>query len=572
MSPRTLARLTLGALAAVVGLAPVLAPAPAHAGQVGSTLSITGAGRVEVVEGSLEDDGAYACDRTTNLDHRVTVTCPRIRNEEPFEAWIWLRPSLFGVPSGWEFVEWQGCDETRPNSNGTRDCAVHSGAFTSVERYPNAVFRDVDPPQVTGFNATQVVNEQGRFKFTWSASGAVATHCKLDSGAWENCASPRTLTLPEGSHLFAVRAEDSSGNLSGSHGLQVHSIDTAFTATPPKLSNSRTADFAFASAGGTAFDCVLDGYPFTCDSGEGHFLDLADGPHTLSVAGRNGTWVDPVPARYEWTVDATAPETTLTGGPVEGSTTFDTTATFSLDAPGATAFSCTLDGAATACDRGQVVLDGLAPGPHRFEAAARDGAGNHDQTPAVRRWSVGARDRTAPDTTLTGGPADGSVVTTPNATFEVGTTEPGSRTTCTLDGAGLPCPAGPLALTGLAPGTHVLTATATDAAGNTDPSAATRTWTVPVPAASLKRKGSTLSLRVRDARRLALVVATGKKPGKVKVYAGKRLVRTLSLKRSTPTQVVDVTTFAGPWSGKVRVVVVSKRRTVRVEGVAAPTR
>lgn len=572
MSPRTFARLALGALAVVTGLAPVVTATPAHAGQVGVTIGITGAGRVEVVEGSIEDGGGTACDRTTNLDHRVTLTCARIRNEEPFEAWVWLRPSFFGVPAGWEFVEWQGCDETRSNSNGTRDCAVHSGAFSTDDKYPVAVFRDVDPPKITGFNATQVVNEQGRFKFAFSASGAVALHCQLDSGTWENCTSPRTLTLPAGSHTFAVRSEDASGNLSFTHSLQVHSIDTAFTATPAKVSNSRTADFAFTSQGGNAFDCTLDGYPFTCDSGQGHFSDLADGPHTLFVAGRNGTWVDPVPAHYEWTVDATAPETTLTGGPPEGTTTTDATATFTLDGPGAADFSCTIDGALTPCDRGQVRLERLTPGTHVFEAAARDAAGNRDQTPARRTWIVRAADTTAPDTTLTGGPADGSIVTTPSATFAIGTTETGSRTTCTLDGANLPCAAGTLALTGLAPGTHVLTATATDAAGNTDATAATRTWTVPVPAASLKRKGATLSLRVHDARRLALVVGTGKKPGKVKVYAGKRLVKTLSLKRSTPTQVVDVTTFASPWSGKVRIVAVTSRRAVRVEGVAAPTR
>ncbi|MBM0126502.1 hypothetical protein [Pimelobacter simplex] len=572
MSPRTLARLAVGALALAAGLAPVVTPAPAHAGQVGVTIGITGAGRVEVVEGSIEDGGGTACDRTSNLDHRVTLTCARIRNEEPFEAWVWLRPSFFGVPSGWEFVEWQGCDETRSNSSGTRDCAVHSGAFSTVDKYPVAVFRDVDPPEITGFTPTQVVNQQGGFRFAFSARGATSIHCRLDNGGWEACTSPRVLVLPEGAHLFAVRAEDASGNLSHSWSLQVHSVDTAFTATPAKVTNSRSADFAFASQGGNAFDCTLDGYQFTCDSGEGHFSGLADGPHTLTVAGRNGTWVDPVPAHYEWTVDATAPETTLTGGPAEGSTTTDATATFTLDGPGAADFSCTIDGALTPCDRGQVRLERLAPGKHVFEAAGRDAAGNRDQTPARRTWTVQAADTTAPDTTLTGGPADGSITTSPGATFAIGTTEPGSRTTCTLDGVNLPCAAGPLSLTGLAPGTHVLTVTSTDAAGNTDPTAAARTWTVPVPAASLKRKGSTLSVRVHDARRLALVVSSGKKPGKVKVYAGKRLVKTLSVKRSTPTQVVDVTTFAAPWSGKVRIVAVTSRRAVRVEGVAAPTR
>lgn len=594
MNPRTLARLVLGVVAVALGLAPMAIPTAAHAGQVGVTIGITGAGRVEVVEGSIEDGGGTACDRTTNLDHRVTMTCPRIRNEEIFEAWVWLRPSFFGVPAGWEFVEWQGCDETRSNSSGTRDCAVHSSVTGSVEKYPIAVFRDVDPPQITGFTPTQVVNQQGGFRFTWSAGGAVRSHCRLDGGGWETCASPRVLTLPPGSHTFAVRAEDASGNLSFSHSLQVFSIDTAFTATPPRVTNSRSADFTFSSQGGNAFDCTLDGYQFTCDSGQGHFNDLADGPHTLTVAGRNGTWVDPVPVRWDWTIDATAPETTLTGGPAEGSTTTASTAAFTLDAPGGTVFYCTIDSAITACDRGQVELKNLAPGTHVFEAAARDDAGNRDQTPARRTWTVVAADTTAPDTTITGGPADGSITTTSEAAFGIGTTEAGSSTKCTLDGAPLPCAGGPLALAGLAPGTHVLTATSTDAKGNTDPTAATRTWTVPAPASALKgrkgwrlrptagsyagtalttkHKGAAATYAVTDAHRLALVVGTGKKLGKVKVYAGKRLLRTVNLKGATATrQVVDVTTFGAPFTGTIRLVAASGK-TVRVEGIAAPTR
>ncbi|WGX98217.1 hypothetical protein [Nocardioides sp. L-11A] len=600
MNRRPLARLVLGAVAVALGLAPVAVPTAAHAGQVGVTIGITGAGRVEVVEGSIEDGGATACDHTTNLDHRVTRTCGRIRNEELFEAWVWLRPSFFGVPKGWEFVEWQGCDQTRTNSSGTRHCAVHSAITGSVEKFPVAVFRDAEPPEIFGFTSTQVVNEQGRFRFAWSASGAVRSHCQLDNGGWETCTSPRVLTLPEGPHLFAVRAEDASGNLSHSWSHQVHSVDTAFTATPPRLTNSRNANFAFTSAGGNAFDCTLDGYQFTCDNGAGIFSDLIDGEHTLTVAARHGLWVDPVPVRWDWTVDATAPETTLTGGPVEGSATTDPAAEFTLDAPGAVDFHCTLDGALTPCSRGAVRLDGLAPGPHVFTAAGRDQAGNRDPSPATRSWTVTVRDTTvpdttAPDTTLAGGPEEGSIALTPDADFEVGTTEAGAAPACTLDGADLPCATGPLALTGLAPGTHVLSVRSTDAAGNTDATAATRTWTVPAPASALgarkgwrlkpvagsyagtaltaKRRSAVATYAVTDARRLALVVSRGKALGKVKVYAGRRLLRTVSLRGGTATrQLVPVTTFDTGFSGRIRVVVATSGRPVRIEGIAAPTR
>lgn len=207
----------------------------------------------------------------------------------------------------------------------------------------------------------------------------------------------------------------------------------------------------------------------------------------------------------------------------------------------------------------------------------------------------GGDDTTAPQTTLTGGPADGSISTSTSASFTLGSSEAGSRMHCTLDGKARACAAGRHTVTGLAPGTHVLSAKATDAAGNTDRSAATRTWTVPVPARSLgrsagwklkgsaaaydgrvlttKRKGATASYTVRNARRLALVATTGAGHGKVKVYAGKRLLKTISLKGGAHAQrVIPVAGLGSGWSGKVRIVVATSGRTVQVEGLAAPSR
>lgn len=217
-----------------------------------------------------------------------------------------------------------------------------------------------------------------------------------------------------------------------------------------------------------------------------------------------------------------------------------------------------------------------------FAAAAGTGGGGG-----------GGGDTTAPQTRVTGGPADGGIATSSSATFDLGSSEAGSRITCQLDGQPRACAPGAHTVTGLAPGTHTFTARATDAAGNTDRNEVSRTWTVPTPARSLKgkgwklraigtaydgqarvatRKGATLTVGVRDARRLALVAATGGKSGKVKVYAGKRLLTTVSLKGAAGQRVIPVTTFGSPFSGKIRIVVVTRGRTVQVEGVAAPTR
>ena len=89
---------------------------------------------------------------------------------------------------------------------------------------------------------------------------------------------------------------------------------------------------------------------------------------------------------------------------------------------------------------------------------------------------VPGEDTTEPATTITSGPP--AQTTSPDATIAFGSDEPGSTYTCTLDGsAGEPC-ASPYSVTGLALGSHVFSVAATDAAGNTDQSPATRTWEV----------------------------------------------------------------------------------------------
>lgn len=249
--------------------------------------------------------------------------------------------------------------------------------------------------------------------------------------------------------------------------------------------------------------------------------------------------------------------------------------------------------------------DGSAPcpvsasGDHLQIAFAVGGHGGDKRyvTPYVPLFAApgAGNDSTPPATTISGGPSNGAIVTSTSASFTLGSSEPGTMS-CSLDGRARACAAGTHRITGLAPGTHLLQARATDRAGNTDPTAASRHWTVPVPARSLTRsagwslksvssayggkvltttrKGAAASLTVRNARRLALVASGGSTHGTVRVYAGSRLLRTISLKttRSVTKRVISVTSFSKPWSGKVRIVVVSSGRTVRLEGLAAPTR
>ena len=163
-----------------------------------------------------------------------------------------------------------------------------------------------------------------------------------------------------------------------------------------------------------------------------------------------------------------APDTRLLAGPGEGSTTGDPTATFafSSDSPSA-GFQCRIDaGPWQGCGTPQQ-LTALSDGAHTFGVRAADDLGDIDLAPAFRTFSV---DTTPPDTKITKAPrklllkkrkrtADAVLL------FEV--TEPGSQTTCRVDGkTATPCTS-PLAVK-LKKGTHEIAITATDGIGNAD--------------------------------------------------------------------------------------------------------
>jgi hypothetical protein len=171
------------------------------------------------------------------------------------------------------------------------------------------------------------------------------------------------------------------------------------------------------------------------------------------------------------TVDNTPPDTTLTATP-PGISPENVTFEFAASEAGAT-FQCSLDGAAFAACVSPKPYAGLAPGTHTMSVRAVDGIGNVDATPASYTWTV--VDTTSPETTITDGPS--GTVSSTAASFSFTATEPATFA-CSIDGAAYSACTSPQAYGPLAAGTHTFAVRATDTAGNTDPSPATRTWTV----------------------------------------------------------------------------------------------
>ncbi|MBN8654532.1 MAG: sortase [Anaerolineae bacterium] len=231
--------------------------------------------------------------------------------------------------------------------------------------------------------------------FTFSSPDVTATfQCSIDGGAFSACTTPNTLaTLADGLHTFAVRAVDLLGNTDASPATYTWTIDTIapdtnIDSSPADPSNDNTPTFTFSSPDVTAtFQCSIDGGAFSaCTTPD--TLALADGLHTFAVRAVDPAGnVDGTPATYTWTIDATAPDTTIVSNPTNPSN--NATPTFNFSSSDVTAtFECSIDGGAFSACTSPNSLAALADGPHTFAVRAIDPLGNVDPTPASYTWTV----------------------------------------------------------------------------------------------------------------------------------------------------------------------------------------
>jgi hypothetical protein len=108
-----------------------------------------------------------------------------------------------------------------------------------------------------------------------------------------------------------------------------------------------------------------------------------------------------------------------------------------------------------------------------FDYTLSDGEANDTGHVTV---TVEPPDTTPPDTSITGGPS--GTVNSSTATFDFSSSETGSTYECSLDGAAFTSCSSGVEYTGLTNGNHYFQVRATDGAGNSDLSPATRTWMV----------------------------------------------------------------------------------------------
>ena len=248
--------------------------------------------------------------------------------------------------------------------------------------------------------------------------------------------------------------------------------ETTLTEQPAAITGGTEATFRFASEAGASFECRLDDGAFASCASPVTYPDLAAGGHTFAVRSVDAAGnADASPAVHTWTVDLTAPETTLADRPADLTNSANATFTFTSDDSGAT-FECALDDGPFAPCAAPVELTGLADGEHTFRVRATDAVGNADASPATHAWTV---DSAAPAITLTDQPD--SLSNSSSARFAFTASEE-ATIVCKLDDAvEFTACQSPATFADLADGAHVLEIRAVDQAGNAG-AAARYAWTI----------------------------------------------------------------------------------------------
>jgi hypothetical protein len=501
-------------IAAVVGLALSASPALA-AGTL--TVDVVGNGHVTSSDGNIDctQAGESTCshvytDRTfcpPGGGQCITVSDSVTLDESPAD--------------GFTFSSWGGCQPTDTS------CTVYMAAPHAV----TATFRDVQAPTVTLTKPADGAVVGGNLELAADAAdnGSV-DHVTFHVGTLpytDNTAPYGTGTgrfntsgLPDGPTSVTATAVDEAGlaKISPPHTITIdHTPPTLSLEGPngqtfgPSDTESWTFSAQDATSGVANVRCsvVASGQAgsFSPCSGANtsHSVSgLPEGEYRFSVivtdnAGNTSSWT------RTFSIDATAPETTITGGPADGSSQVSGTATFTFatDDSGAH-FQCRVYANGTTApafepctDATSETISGLGLGTYRLDVRAVDAVGNADQSPESRSFSVVAPTTpaepdptpttpTTPTTTLPG-PAsapDTTIDVHPNrkvrkrrAKFAFSSSDSSATFECSLDGAGfVPC-ASPYSVK-VKPGKHVFAVRAVGASALRDATPASWRWKV----------------------------------------------------------------------------------------------
>ena len=376
-------------------------------------------------------------------------------------------PKTFGTtPDGSHTFTVKGADAAGNNSSTSYAWTIDTSApVLTLTKTP------ADPSGVA----------TAHFEFSATDQTSVSFQCQLDSGSFLPCATPPGQdysSLTSAAHTFTLKGTDAAGNsITKPFTWTVDTVNPVVTITagPPSLSNQVSPTFTFTSnKSPSTFQCQLDTGAFAPCTSPLTLGATPEGSHTFKVRATDSLSHTGLPTAYSWTIDTTPPPAPAIGsGPANPTNLTSASFVFSDSEPGLS-FQCQRDGGAFSACTSPASYSGLPDGAHTFAVRATDAAGNTGAT-ASKGWTV---DTVPPDTTI--GSTPPAVSSSGSASFGFASTEPGSTFACSLDGGTFASCSSPQSYSGLSNGAHAFQVKATDAAGNSDPTAAAYSWQVQV--------------------------------------------------------------------------------------------
>ncbi len=317
------------------------------------------------------------------------------------------------------------------------------------------------------------------FRFSGNSVTTVI-ECSFDDGAWEICESPKYLNkLADGSHSFAIRGKNLSGNIEPNPEKYSWVIDTTppssrIDSLPERLTNKRTFSFRFSSPEkGVKFSCKIDDSPWSECGGTYTTPNLSDGTHLFSlqaidIAGNS----EKIPQSFQWVVDTTPPKAKITGTPEKLTSKTEAVFSFASDEPGAF-FKCRLDSGSWSDCASSQKYSNLTEGAHFFRVSAIDKLDNKELEGVQYDWRI---DATAPQTEIYKMPAE--LVKSPEAFFQFRSDDLNASFVCKLDSGEWKSCSKEIKFTNISDGLHAFMVAATDSAGNKDETPAQAKWRV----------------------------------------------------------------------------------------------